>query len=81
MQSAHASLARKFLEKYTHLPSYQGQCFLFGEISPTGDKKKPSATSKKGFIFQLSKNSPYFLEKKKKRKNSPDLDSESVELA
>jgi hypothetical protein len=39
-----------------------------GGISPTGDKTKTRATSSKDFFGKLSKNSPYFLEKKKKRK-------------
>jgi hypothetical protein len=46
-----------------------------GGISPTGDKTKTRATSSKDFFGKLSKNSPYFLEKKKKRNVSPDLDS------
>jgi len=44
-------------------------------ISPTGDKIETSATSSKDFFGKLSKHSPYFLEKKKKGKISPDLDS------
>jgi hypothetical protein len=48
MQSVHASLVRKFLEKYPHLPACQGQCFLFGRnFANWRPKKKPSATSEK----------------------------------
>jgi hypothetical protein len=57
------------------------QCCLFGKKSPTGDpkKKKPSATSTKDFVLKTFKKFAIFLRKKrKKRKNSPDLDSESV---
>jgi hypothetical protein len=50
-----------------------------GEISPTGDKKKPSATSRKELKKELLEHSLYFLEKKEeKRKILPDLDSESM---
>jgi hypothetical protein len=54
------------------------QCCLFGKISPTGDpkKKKPTATSKMDFLLKTFKKFAMFL--RKKRKNSPDLDSESV---
>jgi hypothetical protein len=42
-------------------------------------KKKPSATSRKELKNELPEHSPYFLEKKRrKKKNLPDLDSESV---
>jgi hypothetical protein len=52
-----------------HLPACQGQCFLFGEISPTGDKKKPSATSKKRFFKKnFQKIRHISLKKQKKRK-------------
>jgi hypothetical protein len=40
-----------------------------GGISPIGEKTETSATSSKDFFGKLSKNWPYFLEKKKKRKN------------
>jgi hypothetical protein len=53
---------------------------FFGEISPTGDKNKPSATSRKEFKKRTSRTFAMFLrkKKKKKRKNLPDLDSESM---
>jgi hypothetical protein len=42
-------------------------------------KKKPSATSTKDFVLKTFKKFTIFLRKKtKKRKNSPNLDSESV---
>jgi hypothetical protein len=41
--------------------------------------QKPSATLGRNFKKELPEHSPYFLEKKeKRRKNSPDLDSESM---
>jgi hypothetical protein len=48
MQSVHASLARKFLENYPHLPACQGQCFA--KFRQLATQKKPSATSKKGIF-------------------------------
>jgi hypothetical protein len=55
------------------------QRFFWGEISPTDNKKKPSATSRKELKKEFPEHSPYFLEKKeKKRKNSLDLDNWSV---
>jgi hypothetical protein len=63
------------------IPSFNTAAFfLFGEISPTSDKKKPSATSMKEFKKSTSRTFAIFLRKKKekKSKNLPDLDSESV---
>jgi hypothetical protein len=39
-----------------------------GEISPTGDKNKPSATSKKEFFKKTSRTFAIFLRKKKEKK-------------
>jgi hypothetical protein len=52
----------------------EGHC----EVSPTGDKKKPRAICMKE--FKKSRTFAIFLTKQigKKRKNLPDLDSESV---
>jgi hypothetical protein len=52
--------------------------FFFGKISSTGDKKNPVQPLGKNFKKELPKHLPYFLEKKKKKKNLPNLDSESV---
>jgi len=46
----------------------QQRFFSKGEISPTGDKKKPSATCRKELKKELPEHSPYFLEKKEKKK-------------
>jgi hypothetical protein len=35
--------------------------FFFGEISPTGDKSKPSATSRKEFLKRTSRTFAVFL--------------------
>jgi hypothetical protein len=43
-------------------------CYFFGEISPTGDKKKPSVTSRKELKKRTSRTFAIFLRKKKKRK-------------
>jgi hypothetical protein len=51
----------------------QQRFFFLGEISPTGDKKKPSATSRKELKKRTSRTFAIFLRKKeKKRKNLPD---------
>jgi hypothetical protein len=42
--------------------------FFFGEISPTADKRKPSATSRKELQKRTSRTFAIFLRKKKKRK-------------
>jgi hypothetical protein len=62
------------------IPSFNTAAFFFlCEISPTGNKKKPSATSRKELKKELPEHSPYFLEKKRKKKEEfARLDSESV---
>jgi hypothetical protein len=44
--------------------------FFFGEISPTGDKNKPSATSRKEFLKKTSRTFAIFLRKKKEKKEN-----------
>jgi hypothetical protein len=54
--------------------------FSFWRNSATGDQKKiPVPLLKRVFFKKLFKKFVIFL--RKKRKNSPDLDRESVELA
>jgi hypothetical protein len=51
------------------IPSFNTATFFFlGEISPIGDKKKPSATSRKEFQIRTSRTFAIFLRKKKKKK-------------
>jgi hypothetical protein len=51
------------------IPSFNTAAFFFfGEISPTGDQKKPSATSMKEFKKRTSRTFAIFLRKKKKKK-------------
>ncbi len=47
---------------------YTAVFFFFGKILPTGDKKKPSATSRKELKKRTSRTFAIFLRKKKKRK-------------
>jgi len=47
---------------------YTATIFSFGEISPTGDQKKPSATSRKEFKKRTSRTFAIFLRKKKEKK-------------
>ncbi len=63
------------------IPSFNTPMFFFlVEISPTGDKNKPSATSRKEFLKKTSRTFTIFLKKKrrKKRKIFPDLNNEFV---
>jgi hypothetical protein len=51
------------------IPSFNTAAFFFlGEISPIGDKKKPSATSRKEFQIRTSRTFAIFLRKKRKKK-------------
>jgi hypothetical protein len=55
------------------------QHFFFGEISPIGNKKKPSSTFRKEFLKRTSKTFAICLRKKRKRKKiSSNLNNESV---
>jgi hypothetical protein len=49
------------------IPSFNKAAFFFflGEISPTGYKEKPSATSRKEFLKRTSRTFALFLRKKK----------------
>jgi len=54
--------------------------FFLAKFRQLATKKKSQCHLYKGFFLKnFEKNSSYFLEKK--RKNSPDLDRESLELA
>jgi hypothetical protein len=50
------------------IPNFNIAAFFFGKISPTGDKKKPSATSRKELKKRTSRTFAIFLRKKKKKK-------------
>jgi hypothetical protein len=52
--------------------------FLFGEISPTCDKKKTQCDHYKEFVLKPFKKFTIFP--RKQRKDLPDLDSEFMKL-
>jgi hypothetical protein len=48
--------------------SFNIERFFFDEISPTGNKKKPSGPLGRNLKKELPEHSPYFLEKKREKR-------------